>query len=247
MAKLFVGTSGWSYDSWVEDFYPEGTEKIDMLNQYVEEFKTVEINATFYRLPFENMIKGWRNKAAEGFRYSVKAPRQITHYDKLEADREYLNDFFDRIEGLQDYLGPVLWQLPPSLEKDMDLLKRFFDTVDTSEHEHAVEFRNDSWLDDEVYSEMESRDVVSVSVSSDSMPADFTETGSFIYYRFHGLSHNHRYNYSKKELDEWADKCADAISEGKNAYIYFNNTASGDAPMNANVFRDMVERKAEEK
>ena len=247
MEKLFVGTSGWSYDSWVEDFYPEGTEKIDMLDYYTGEYKTVEINATFYRLPYENMIKGWKNKASDEFCYSVKAPRKITHHDKLEVEKDYLGTFFDRIEGLEDHLGPVLWQLPPGLEKDLDLLKGFFDDINNEEHDHAIEFRNDTWLDDKVYSELESQDVALVTVSSDSMAADFTETASFVYYRFHGLSNNHRYNYSKKELDEWAEKCAGALSRGKSAYAYFNNTTSGDAPMNADVFRDMVERKAEEK
>lgn len=245
MDKLFIGTSGWSYDDWVGDFYPEGTEKIDMLNYYIGEFNSVEINATFYRLPFENMIKGWNNKASNGFQYAVKAPRQVTHYDKLDADDEYLSDFFSRIKALGDHLGPVLWQLPPSLEKDVDLLKDFFEKIDTSELKHALEFRDESWLEDEVFAELESRGVASVSVSSNSMPVDFTDTGDFVYYRFHGLSDNHRYNYSKKELDEWAERCAEALNAGKEAYVFFNNTASGDAPMNANVFRDMVERKAE--
>lgn len=245
MAKLFVGTSGWSYDGWVGDFYPEGTEKIDMLNQYVGEFNSVEINATFYSLPFENMLKGWNSKASDKFQYAVKAPRQVTHQNKLDAEEEYLNDFFSRIKELGGHLGPVLWQLPPSLEKDVDLLKEFFEKIDTTELEHALEFRNESWLDDEVFSELESRGVASVSVSSDSMPVDFTDTADFVYYRFHGLSDNHRYNYSKKELDEWAERCAEALNAGKRAYVFFNNTASGDAPMNARVFSDMVERKAE--
>lgn len=184
MDKLFIGTSGWSYDDWVGDFYPEGTEKIDMLNYYIGEFNSVEINATFYRLPFENMIKGWNNKASNGFQYAVKAPRQVTHYDKLDADDEYLSDFFSRIKALGDYLGPVLWQLPPSLEKDVDLLKDFFEKIDTSELKHALEFRDESWLEDEVFAELESRGVASVSVSSNSMPVDFTYTGDFVYYRF---------------------------------------------------------------
>jgi uncharacterized protein YecE (DUF72 family) len=244
MDNLFIGTSGWSYDGWAGDFYPEEIDKVDMLDYYVDQFKSVEINATFYRLPFDNMVKGWSNKAPEGFQYSVKAPRQITHYDKLDADRDYLNDFYERIDGLDDHLGPILWQLPPSLEKDMNRLKSFLEIIDTN-LSNAIEFRDETWLDDEVYSELESNGVVSVAISSDSMPASFQDTGNFIYYRFHGLGEGHNYNYSKKELDEWADRCAKALDEGKKAYVYFNNTSSGDAPMNAKVFSDMVERKTE--
>lgn len=245
MDQFYIGTSGWSYDDWIGEFYPEETEKTDMLNYYVEKFNSVEINATFYRLPFENMIKGWRNKAPERFQYAVKAPRQVTHYNKLEADPEYLNDFFKRIEGLDEFLGPILWQLPPSLEKDMERLKRFLEIIDTDKH-HTIEFRNDSWLDEEVYQVLEDHDVVPVSISSDSMPAEFPNTGNFVYYRFHGLSDNNAYNYSKKELDNWADKCAEALDAGKQAYVYFNNTAAGDAPINAKLFREMVERKRQD-
>lgn len=244
MDDIFVGTSGWSYDGWVGDFYPEEIDKVDMLDFYVDQFKSVEINATFYRLPFQNMIKGWYDKAPEGFQYSVKAPRQITHYNKLDADRDYLNDFYERIDSLNDHLGPILWQLPPILEKNVDRLKNFLEAIDT-DRLNAIEFRNETWLDDEVFSRLKNEGVATVTVSSDDMPALFQQTGSFVYYRFHGLGEGHKYNYSKKELDEWADKCAKALDEGMKAYIYFNNTSSGDATMNAKVFRDMVERKRE--
>lgn len=242
MEQLFVGTSGWSYDNWVGDFYPEKTEKTDMLEYYMEEFNSVEINATFYRLPFENMIEGWKSKAPEGFQYSAKAPRQVTHYNKLDADEEFVDEFSDRLEDLDNSLGPVLWQLPPSLEKNMDRLKEFLEMIDTG-RSHAIEFRNKTWLDEEVYSELESSNVSVVSVSSEDMPAEFHDRGDFVYYRFHGLADGHNYNYSKKELDAWAEQCADVLDDGKIAYAYFNNTTGGYAPMNAKLFRDMVERK----
>ena len=242
MDKLFVGTSGWSYDSWIGDFYPEETEKPDMLEYYMEEFNSVEINATFYRLPFENMIEGWQNKAPEDFQYSVKAPRQVTHYSKLDADEEYLQDFSDRIGDLDNTLGPVLWQLPPSLEKNMDRLNSFLGMIENG-RSHAIEFRNETWLDEEVYSELESHNVTTVSVSSEDMPAEFHDRGDFVYYRFHGLAEGNNYNYSKKELDAWAEQCAEALEDGKRVYAYFNNTSGGYATVNAKMFRDMVERK----
>lgn len=102
-----------------------------------------------------------------------------------------MNDFSDRIENLNDSLGPVLWQLPPSLEKNMDRLSNFLEMIDTGQS-HAVEFRNETWLDEEVYSELQSHNVVIVSVSSNGMPAEFHDAGDFVYCRFHGLAEGHK-------------------------------------------------------
>lgn len=124
MSELYLGTSGWSYDSWIGDFYPDGTRKSEMLEYYVENFNSVEVNATFYRLPFENMVKGWRNKAHQDFTYSVKGNRRITHYNKLQDIDEYLDRFLSRIFELGSTLKAIFWQFPPSFDKDIERLKK---------------------------------------------------------------------------------------------------------------------------
>lgn len=238
MSKLYLGTSGWSYENWRGDFYPRGTGKSDMLDFYVTHFDSVEINATFYRLPFENMVKGWNNRVPEHFRYSVKGSRQITHYNKLSDVEEYLGRFLDRIAGLGPHLGSVFWQLPPSFKKDRVRLEQFLELLPT-DLRFAVEFRDTSWLDDDIYRLLEEHNIAPVWVSSGKMPDDCTVTADFIYIRFHGLEGGYTYAYSKRDLEPWAKLIARHLDEGKDAHLYFNNTG-GNAPESARMMREML-------
>lgn len=237
--KLYIGTSGWSYDSWVGDFYPEETGKSDMLEYYIKQFNSAEINATFYRLPFENMVKGWRNKADDNFSYSVKGSRQITHYNKLEDIEKYLSRFLDRIGQLGDPLGSILWQFPPGFKKNISRLQNFMEQL-PAEHDYAFEFRHISWLDDEVYELLATNDSAIVWQSSAGMPDDCTATTDFIYTRFHGLEGGYRYCYTREDLKPWADIFKRHLDEGREARIYFNNTG-GNAPECARMMEELLE------
>lgn len=228
MADLFIGTSGWSYDNWIGDFYPEGTSKSDMLEYYAGQFDSVEINATFYRLPFENMVKGWRNKASEDFTYSVKGSRQITHYNRLQDIDEYLDRFLDRIVDLGEPLETIFWQFPPNFEKDTGRLESFLTKL-PDDLKYAFEFRHTSWLDDKVYHLLNEANSAIVWQSSGKFPDDCTPTADFIYTRFHGLEGGYRYSYTKEDLKPWADIFKNQLDEGRDAHIYFNNTG-GNAP-----------------
>jgi len=203
MGNLRLGTSGWSYDNWVGNFYPDGTDKSDMLDYYATRFNSVEINATFYRLPFENMIKGWQNKAPGDFSYSAKGARRITHYNKLEDIDEYLDRFLERILKLNPTLETILWQFPPSFEKNTDLLKEFIGKLPENQR-FAFEFRDTSWLDEEIYRLLRSNDNAIVWVSSPEFPDDCVSTADYIYIRLHGLEGGYKYSYSKQELEPWA-------------------------------------------
>lgn len=187
MSKLYIGTSGWSYDNWVGDFYPDGTSKSDYLEYYVKQFNSVEVNATFYRLPFENMVKGWWNKAPDDFRYSIKANRRITHYNKMQDIDEYLDRFLSRVYELESVLKTIFWQFPPSFEKDTARLKSFLQKL-PDDRQFAFEFRDTSWLDVNIYDLLRDSNSAIVWQSSGKFPDDCTPTADFVYIRFHGLT-----------------------------------------------------------
>ncbi len=239
--RLHIGTSGWSYDNWIGGFYPAGTSKSDMLEYYVKQFGSVEINATFYRLPFENMVKGWRNKASDDFSYSVKGSRQITHYNKLDNVEEYLSRFLDRVDGLGEALGTIFWQFPPSFRKDTEKLEDFLNLLPDS-NRYAFEFRDVSWLDDEVYNLLDEHDSAIVWVSSGKMPDDCTPTTDFIYIRFHGLEGGYKYSYTEEDLEPWAEIIGNHLDQGREARVYFNNTG-GNAPESARMMKNLIQKR----
>src|SRR5438045_7426899 len=125
MGTLFVGTSGWVYKGWAGSFYPRDLPARRQLEYYASQFKTVEINATFYRLPTEKAASAWHESAPPGFIYAVKGSRFITQMKKLNVEPGSIKIFFDRIRPLQEHLGPILWQLPPNLHKDTQRLDKF--------------------------------------------------------------------------------------------------------------------------
>jgi uncharacterized protein YecE (DUF72 family) len=237
MSGLHIGTSGWSYDNWSGDFYPEGMSKSNYLEYYVERFNSVEVNATFYRLPFENIVKGWRNKAHEDFLYSVKGHRRITHYNKLKDIEDNLNHFLSRVRRLGDSLKTVFWQFPPSFDKDLDRLKKFIQKLPNDQH-FAFEFRDTSWLDEEVYDLLRDNNAAIVWQSSGEFPDDCTPTADFIYIRFHGLT-GYKYSYKESDLKPWAEIIQEHLDEGRDAQVYFNN-AGGNPTESAKMLREML-------
>lgn len=237
MGNLYLGTSGWSYDNWIGDFYPDGTKKADMLAYYVRQFQSVEVNATFYRKPFENMVKGWRDKAPDDFAYSVKGNRRITHYNKLKDVEDYLNGFLARVRQLESALKTVFWQFPPSFQKDAGRLQHFLELL-PDDQQFAFEFRHTSWLDQEIYELLRDANAAIVWQSSGQFPDDCTPTADFIYLRFHGLT-DYTYAYKPSDLEPWANIIDKHLSEGRDAQVYFNNTG-GNAAESARLLREML-------
>src|SRR5436309_1105145 len=150
MGKLFVGTSGWVYRGWAGAFYPHDLPARRQLEFYTTQFNTVEINATFYRLPLETGVRAWHDTAPRGFIYAVKGSRFITQMKKLNVEPKSIAIFFKRIAPLKEHTGPILWQLPPMLRKDPQRLNRFLRRL-PKKHRYAVEFRHPSWLDQEIF------------------------------------------------------------------------------------------------
>jgi uncharacterized protein YecE (DUF72 family) len=240
-----VGTSGWTYDAWSGPFYPAGVTGADRLSYYVTRFDTVEVNATFYRLPFAGMITGWNRRLPPGFHLVLKGPRTVTHLRKLHACEDLLRTFFDRVLPLTA-LKVILWQLPPSLHKDTERLERFLVRLPTAVR-HAVEFRHASWWDDETVRLLAAHCAAFVSVSHPRLPDDLVASTDLLYLRFHGLGTRlYDYHYSRRELSEWVAKLAPHVG-GREIYAFFNNDVAAQAPKNAAQLLRMLETRAEER
>lgn len=236
---IWIGTSGWVYKHWAENFYPEDLKKADEFAFYATQFPTVEINATFYRLPTTNMVKGWREKAPGNFLFAVKGSRYLTHIKRLKDVGAGLGKYFRRITPLKEHLGPILWQLPPNFHKDLPRLEKFLKKV-PKEFQHAVEFRHPSWIDDETFSILRKFNAASVWLSSQAMPVDFTVTADFIYLRFHGLKNGAAHDYTETELKPWANELLKNARKGISAFVYFNNDWNTRAPLNAKTLMKMI-------
>jgi len=231
-----IGTSGWSYYHWTGIFYPEGLEKKAWLSYYARWFNTVEINSTFYRLPFKNVVKGWKNKVPENFTFAVKGSKTVTHNKRLKNAKEDVDKFIDRISLLESNLGVVLWQLPPSLKKDKALLEDFLKVLPKNMR-HSIEFRHKSWFDDEIYSVLEDHDIAFCIVDSKKLKSPWIKTASFVYVRFHGPEKLYASEYSEEYLKNIAEKLLEMNVE---SFIYFNNDFEGYAIKNARFLKEIL-------
>jgi uncharacterized protein YecE (DUF72 family) len=237
--NVWVGTSGWSYKDWASNFYPRKCPASKLLSHYITQFPTVEINATFYRLPSLAMSQGWHDTAPEGFLFAAKGSRYITHLKKLEQADEGLNRYFEQIKPLEEHTGPILWQLPPFLHKSPHRLEDFLQKLPAGFH-HAFEFRHPSWICDEIFELLRKYNVASVWLSSNAMPQDFTITADFVYARFHGLEGGAAHDYTEKELQPWAQALSNAAEHHRPGYAYFNNDLNARAPLNAKMLMTLV-------
>lgn len=221
MAAIYhLGTSGWSYPDWKGPFYPPDLPSSDWLPFYASHFATVEINMTFYRFPKPETLRGWLGRTPAHFSFTLKANRQITHLKKLRNVKSEVNYFNILAGSLQEKLGCILFQLPPSITRDLDLLEEFLATL-SPEFKNVIEFRHESWYDESVWERLRAHRVTSCTVSSAQVPGFPVETSSIGYFRFHGLTGGHRYNYSDEELAQWAETIKKVKAE--DCYVYFNN------------------------
>jgi uncharacterized protein YecE (DUF72 family) len=239
MKRVYIGTSGWSYKGWEKAFYPPDLPKNRHFEFYASQFPTVEINATFYRLPTLKMVRGWRDRAPRGFVFAIKGSRFITHMKRLRFVGRGLRKYFSRLRPLQSQTGVVLWQLPPNLKKDPARLEKFLKLLPSS-YCHAVEFRHRSWLEPDVFELLARHHAAHVSVSSLALPMNLTVTAETVYIRFHGLEHGAAHDYTRQELKPWAEHICRQARKGRTVYAYFNNDWNVRAPANAKVLMEMV-------
>jgi uncharacterized protein YecE (DUF72 family) len=236
--KICLGTSGWTYDDWQERFYPADVRGAQRLEFYATQFNAVEVNATFYRLPTANMIAAWNRRMGPTFHLVVKGWRLITHQQKLANCGASVAQFFERTRQLER-LVVMLWQLPPTLAKDVARLATFLDGL-PQQVRHAVEFRHPSWWDDGVADVLARHAAAFVAVSHPELPEDVIPTADFLYVRFHGKGRElYRYDYTDNELGIWAARLKPSLA-GRRLYAFFNNTYAAQAPKNARRFRQLL-------
>jgi len=229
--KVRIGTSGFSYKHWKGVLYPDDVPQRKWLEHYATQFDTVELNSTFYHLPKAATCEGWRERTPPGFLFAVKLSRFITHRkDLVEAD-EPLATFLDRVGRLGERLGPVLVQLRPGLKADAARLDAFL-ALCPAARRWAVEFRNPSWLTDEVYGVLERHGAALV--IHDMLPDHPRETtAGWTYLRFHGAGRRYGGCYPRQRLAAEAARIAAWAARGLAVYAYFNNDADGHAVANA--------------
>lgn len=240
MERIHIGTSGWSYKEWANDFY-HGLKPAQQFHYYTTRFSTVEINATFYRLPLLSTVRGWREKAPQNFIFAVKGSRLITHIKQLNDLGHTLANFIRRIQPLGEKLGPLLWQLPPNFNRDPARLEAFLKRL-PPRFTHAMEFRHPEWVRDETFDLLRKYKTAFVSVSSMRMPMNFSITADFVYIRFHGLGGGARHDYTYKELEPWAEHMRSQAAAGRPVFAYFNNDLNVRAPNNAELLERMCGR-----
>lgn len=237
-SEIHVGTSGWTYDDWAERFYPPGVKGVERLAYYATQFDAVEVNATFYRLPNAAMVGAWNRRLPPEFHLVVKGSRLITHLKRLADCGEALGTFLGRVAALQR-LRVVLWQLPPSLRRDVPRLEAFLAQL-PAHLRHAVEFRHESWWDEAVATALARHGAAFVAVSHPRLPADVLPTADWLYLRFHGQGARlYDHDYSEAELRAWAARVAPHCA-GRTVYAFFNNDVGARAPGNARTFLEML-------
>lgn len=234
-----VGCSGWVYRHWRGLLYPEGLPQKRWFERYAEEFGTVEINASFYRLPLASTFEGWRDKAPPGFRYALKVNRFITHMKKLVGCEEEIDRFIALARGLGPALGPLLHQLPPSLHKDLPRLEAYLARL-PRDLEQVVEFRHRSWYDEEVLELLDRHGAGFVAHDLKGLVSPRWASGRAAYVRFHGTAGKYRGRYPDEALLEWAGWCADQARLGRSVWCYFNNDIHGHAIEDARTLKSMV-------
>lgn len=240
-----MGCSGWNYTSWRGRFYPRDLPATQWLEFYATRFDTVEINNSFYRLPPRSTFEDWRARMPPGFLCAVKASRFLTHLKRLLDPEEPIERLMASVSGLGQRLGPVLYQLPPTLKLDLPRLDHFLRTL--RRHSRAarlpvVEFRHPSWYIDETFELLARRRVTMCLHDKHGSAIAEPVVGPFTYVRFHGTSGRYHGSYSRRQLQHWAHVLVEQMHAGRRAFAYFNNDPEAVATKNAVTLREMIAR-----
>ena len=237
--EIRIGTSGWNYPHWKGPFYPESLPKSRWLEYYTEHFDTVELNATFYRMPGESTVERWRAAVPSGFVFAVKGSRTVTHVMRLKDAAESATSLCERMSGLGDGLGPILWQLPPSLQRDDKRLEAFISALPDNVR-HTIEFRHQSWWHPGIYALLEQHRVAVCLVDVPGFRSPALATTDFVYIRFHGATALYGGSYATAELAEWASALRGTAGPARSIFAYFNNDSDAHAVANAMEFRRLL-------
>ena len=229
--RVLVGTSGYNYPEWRGSFYPEKFSTDKMLPYYAERFDTVEINYTFYRMPNEKLLAGWASATPDGFTFTLKAPRRITHDSRLQHCDELVHAFCRTASTLGPKLGALLFQLPPNFKKDAGILERFLEAL-PDDVRAAFEFRHESWFSPEVYSALSARNAALCIADSEKLSTPIEATAR------HGYLRLRDEGYQQDDIERWA--AAVRALPVTDAYVYFKHEEQGLGPDFARRFIEAV-------
>jgi uncharacterized protein YecE (DUF72 family) len=244
LKPVHVGCSGWNYRDWRGVLYPPGLAPAEWLQEYARRFDTVEVNATFYRLIAREAVARWVAQTPPGFIFAVKASRYMTHVRRLHDIAESVARFYERIEPLieAERLGPVLWQLPESFQRDEQRLASVLDQLPPGRH--AFEFRHPSWFVPKVYELLREHRAALVVADHPERPFQtFEDTADWRFVRLHYGRRGRRGNYSERELREWAARLHGWRARDE-VFVYLNNDWEGFAPRNATTLRSQLDELA---
>jgi uncharacterized protein YecE (DUF72 family) len=232
--KLNAGTSGYAFKEWKGSFYPQDLKDDAMLGYYASKFPTVEINNTFYRLPKEGVLQAWASQVPDPFTFAIKASQRITHHARLKPEGASAVEFLlKNTASLASRLGPILFQLPPNLKKDFDRLRAFLDTL-PADRRYTIEFRHESWFDDEVFAVLRARDIPMCIVEQPDFASPVVSTASWGYVRLH------RFDYDDAMMAEWVGRLS--AQPWTEAYVYFKHDEGiGSGPPAVDAFRRAFE------
>jgi uncharacterized protein YecE (DUF72 family) len=222
-----IGTSGFHYKHWIGPFYPEKLQLSKMLDVYMQHFDTVELNATFYRLPPKKAVAVWRESTPENFLFSAKGSRFITHMKKLKDPEPALDRYFDHLDALGAKLGPIVFQLPPFLQPDLERLDTFLSALPGG-HQYAFEFRHPAWHNEEIYRTLRKRNAAFCPYDIAGFQSPIVVTADFVYVRLHGPGPGpYQGSYSDEALRAWAGRIREWSQTLKDVYVYFDNDMAG--------------------
>jgi uncharacterized protein YecE (DUF72 family) len=217
---ILVGTSGYNYPEWKGSFYPPDLPAAKMLPYYATRFSSVEINYTFYRMPTAKLVVGWAAQVPDGFRFTLKAPRRITHDRKLRDVAPLTQAFCEAAAELGPKLGALLFQLAPTFKKDLVVFDEFLATL-PPRVTAAFEFRHDSWLDEEVYARLRARNLALCIADSETRSTPVMTTADYAYLRLRDEG------YAPDDIARWAGTVGELAATCKDVYVYFKHEDEG--------------------
>lgn len=228
MAQLFAGTSGWAYPSWKPDFYPQKLAQKKFLSHYATQLNAVEVNFTFRQLVKESTLQNWLADTPAAFRFTIKAHQVITHIKRLKSTEDFLPRFLGTIEPLAaaGKLGPVLFQLPPNLKAEQEVLRGFLQGL-PKRLPSAFEFRHTSWFTDETYVALKDHNAALCVAETEEMTTPEVATADFLYYRFR------KPNYPPEERKAMIDRIQQHLSAGRDVFAYFKHEQTPEGAMYA--------------
>jgi uncharacterized protein YecE (DUF72 family) len=240
MKNWWIGCSGFYYKGWRDKFYPPKLPQKKWFEYYCEFFNTVELNVTFYRFPKPEALQSWYLRSPQNFRFTVKAPRLITHYKRFNQAFRETQDFYQSVaEGLKEKLGTILFQLHPGIVYTDENLEKILQTLDTTSFQNVLEFRHESWWNTKVIKTLKDKNITFCAISYPGLPDDVVRSNNVMYYRFHGIPKLYLSSYSDEELETVASSIH-RLRKLTDVYCYFNNDIEVAAIYNGKKLREIA-------